>query len=111
MLIVFFKCTQTFLVFLRTYLEQLFYSVEKLLASATNEKEFDDPILGISVILRTRIATFSTHLSNIVWSSNLVAMQPVDGDSATPVKWKKFYSSRATSRNVPMQVTEFLERM
>ena len=56
MLIVFFKCTQTFLVFLRTYLEQLFYSVEKLLASATDEKEFDDPILGISVILRTRKA-------------------------------------------------------
>ena len=48
--------------------------------------------------------TFSTHLSRIVWSENLVAMQPVDGDFAIPVKWKKFYSRRAPSRNVPAQV-------
>ena len=33
---------------------------------------------------------FSKHLSNIVWSSNLVALQPVDGESPTPVKWKFF---------------------
>ena len=55
--------------------------------------------------------TFSTHLSRIVWSENLVAMQPVDGDSATPVKWKKFYSRRAPSRNVTAQVIEFLGKM
>ena len=30
--------------------------------------------------------TFSRHLSNIVWSSYLVALQPVDGESATPIK-------------------------
>ena len=37
---------------------------------------------------------FSKHLSNIVWSMNLVALQPVDGESPTPVKWKFFESFR-----------------
>ena len=66
---------------------------------------------GISVILRTRKAkgsnlkdcnllkrnftaelfmkhflTFSKHLSNIVWSSNLAALQPVNSESPTSVK-------------------------
>ena len=35
---------------------------------------------------------FSKHLSNVVWSSNLVALQPVDVESSTPVKWKFFES-------------------
>ena len=70
--------------------------------SATAKKNFTvGAISGISVILRTRKAkgcnllkrnftaelfmkhflTFSKHLSNIVWSSNLAALQPVDGES------------------------------
>ena len=75
--------------------------------SATAKKNFIvGAISGISVILRTRKAkgcnlkdcnllkrnftaelfmkhflTFSKHLSNIVWSANLVALQPVDGES------------------------------
>ena len=43
------------------------------------------------------ILTFSKHLSNIGWISNLVALQHVDGESPT--------------RNVPMQVTEILAKM
>ena len=88
--------------------------------SATAKKNFTvGAISGISVILRTRKAkgchlrdcnllkrnftaelfmkhflTFSKHLSNIVWCSNLVALQPVDGESSTPVKWKFFKSFR-----------------
>ena len=41
--------------------------------------------------------TFSKHLSNIVWSSNLVnlvALQPADFESTNPAKWKFFESSR-----------------
>ena len=81
-----------------------------------------DAIWGISVILRTQKAkghnlkacnllkrnfmaelfmeyfpTFSKHLSNIVWSSNLVnlvALQPADFESTNPAKWKFFESSR-----------------
>ena len=34
--------------------------------------------------------TFSKHVLNIVYSSNLV--QPVEGESPTPVKWKVFKS-------------------
>ena len=37
--------------------------------------------------------TFLKHSSNIVWSSNLVALQPVDGESQTPVKGKFFEST------------------
>ena len=37
---------------------------------------------------------FPKHLSSIVWSSNLLALQPVDGKSLTPGKWKFFESSR-----------------
>ena len=84
--------------------------------SATAKKNFIvGAISGISIILRTRKAkgcnlkdcnflkrnctaelfmehflTFSKHLSNIGWSSNLVALQPLDGKSPTPVKWKFF---------------------
>ena len=58
----------------------------------------------IAEIFMKHFPTFSTHLSRIVWSENLVAMQPVDGDFAIPVKWKKFYSRRAPSRNMPAQV-------
>ena len=86
--------------------------------SATAKKNFGaGTISRISVILRTRKAkgcnlrdcnllkknfiaeifmkhflTFSKHFSNIVWSSNLVALQPVDGESLTPVKCKFFQS-------------------
>ena len=86
--------------------------------SATAKKNFGaGTISRISVILRTRKAkgcnlrdcnllkknfiaeifmkhflTFSKHFSNIVWSSNLVALQPVDGESLTPVKWTFFQS-------------------
>ena len=31
---------------------------------------------------------FSKQLSNIVWNSNLVDLQPLDDESATPVKQK-----------------------
>ena len=80
--------------------------------SATVKKNSVGAISGIYVILRTRKAkgcnlkdchllkrnftaelfvkhflTFSKHLSNIVWSSNLVALQLVDGESPTPVKF------------------------
>ena len=34
------------------------------------------------------------HLSNIVWSSNFVALQPVDVESSTLVKGKFFESFR-----------------
>ena len=80
--------------------------------SATAKKNFIvGAIAGISVILRTRKAkgcnlkdcnllkknftaelfmkhflTFSKHLSNIVWSSNLAALQPVNSESPTSVK-------------------------
>ena len=37
---------------------------------------------------------FSKHLSNVAWSSNLAALQPVDVESSTPVKWKFFESFR-----------------
>ena len=88
--------------------------------SATAKKNITvGAISGISVILRTPKAqgcnlkdcsllkrnftaelfmkhflTFSKRLSNIVWSSNLVALQPVDGESPIPVKWKFFESLR-----------------
>ena len=87
---------------------------------ATAKKNFTvGAISGISVILRTLKAkgcnlrdcnllkrnftaelfmkhflTFSKHLSNIVWSLNLVALQLVDDASSTPVKWKFFESFR-----------------
>ena len=86
--------------------------------SATAKKDFRvGTISGISVILRTlkskgcnlrncnllkknfiaelfikKFLTFSKHFSNIVWSSNLVALQPVDGESLTPLKWTFFQS-------------------
>ena len=34
------------------------------------------------------IPNFSKHSSNIVWSSNLVALQPLDSESATPELFK-----------------------
>ena len=81
--------------------------------SASVKKNFSvDAISGISVILRTckakgcnlkdcnllkrnftaelfmkHFLTFSKHLLNIVWSSILVALQPVDCESPTPVKF------------------------
>ena len=81
--------------------------------SATAKKNFTAGATSrISVILKTRKAkgcnlkvcnllernftaelfmkhflTFSKHLLNIVWSSNLVALQPVDGEPPTPVKF------------------------
>ena len=84
--------------------------------SATAKKNFTvGAISGISAILRKRKAkiynlkgwsllkraftaelfvkhflTFSKHLSNIVWISNLVALQPVDNEAPTPMKWKFF---------------------
>ena len=84
--------------------------------SDTAKKNFTvGAISGIIVILRTHMAkgcnlkdcsllkrnftaellmkhflTFWKHLSNIGWSSNLVALKSVDGESRTPVKWKFF---------------------
>ena len=44
----------------------------------------------IAELFMTNFLTFSKHLSNIVWSSNLVALQSVDGESSTLVKSKFF---------------------
>ena len=87
--------------------------------SATAKKGFGvGTISGTFVVLRTRKAkkdcslrdcnllkrnfmaelfmkhflTFSKHFSNIVWSSNLAALQPVDGESLTLMKCKIFES-------------------
>ena len=67
-------------------------------------------ISGFFVVLRTRKACgcntrdcyllkknfiaelFMKHLSNKVWSSNFVALQPVDVESSTPVKCQFFES-------------------
>ena len=88
--------------------------------SATAKMNFTvGAISGISVILRTGKAkacnlrgcnlpkknftaelfmkyflTFSKHLSNIAQTSNLIALQPVNGESSIPVKWKFFESFR-----------------
>ena len=98
----------------------LLLSGENLLVSATAKKNFTvDVISGISVILRTckakgcnlktcnllernsiaelfmkNFQKFSKYLSNIVWSFNLVELQPVDGESATALKCKFFENSR-----------------
>ena len=49
---------------------------------------------SITELYMENFAKFSKHLSNIVCSSNLVALEPVDGESATPIKWKLFEISR-----------------
>ena len=84
--------------------------------SATAIQNFTvDATSGITEILRTRKAkgcnlkvcnlprensfhehfrTFPKHLSNIVWSLNLTALQTESGEPAASIKWKFFKSSR-----------------
>ena len=95
-------------VFLKCYLKHLL--CREPVRACCKKKNFTvDPVSGISVILRTRkakgcnskacnllkrnfvaelfmenIPKFLKQLSNIVWSSNLAALQALDGESATP---------------------------